>query len=184
MVFDRALKLAPRLDAKHWGGQRLERFGKHLPTGPIGESLESDNATRVVEGSWAGVTLGELAHKFPQELLGLRALAAAGPALDFPLLVKLIDAREHLSVQVHPSDAQAPAGKRGKCEAWLILEAEPGAEIVTGLRGTLDLEQLETQLVRRAARAGDVYLVPPGTVHAIGAGVLLSSLRLKSVSPS
>jgi mannose-6-phosphate isomerase len=178
--FDQPLKLEPRLDAKQWGGRRLARWGKRLPAGPIGETLESGNDARVVHGPHVGRTLGELARAFPDELLGARGRAMAGPALDFPLLVKLIDAHESLSVQVHPADAQAPAGKRGKCEAWLILEAEPGAELITGLRGPLQLERLEAQLERRAAHAGDVYLVPPGTVHAIGAGVLLYEIQQPS----
>jgi mannose-6-phosphate isomerase len=178
--FEEALKLAPRLDAKPWGGRRLAQWGKQLPDGPIGEALESGNAAIVVNGPYAGRTLGELARAFPDELLGSRGRAVAGAALDFPLLVKLIDAREHLSVQVHPGDTQAPAGKRGKSEAWLILEAEPGAELITGLRGPLRLDDLEAQLTRREAHAGDVYLVPPGTVHAIGAGVLLYEIQQPS----
>jgi mannose-6-phosphate isomerase len=179
-IFDEPLKLAPRLDAKQWGGRRLAQWGKQLPDGPVGEALESGNTARVVNGAHAGRTLGELARAFPDELLGARGRAVAGPALDFPLLVKLIDAREFLSVQVHPGDAQAPAGKRGKCEAWLILEAQPGAELITGLRGPLRLDDLEAHLERRDARAGDVFLVPPGTVHAIGAGVLLYEIQQPS----
>jgi mannose-6-phosphate isomerase len=179
-IFDQPLKLEPSLDAKPWGGRRLALWGKQLPAGPIGEALESGNSARVVNGPHAGRTLGELARAFPDELLGARGRACAGLALDFPLLVKLIDAHEFLSVQVHPSDAQAPAGTRGKCEAWLILEAEPGAQLITGLRGSLRPVDLEAQLERRVARAGDVYLVPPGTVHAVGAGVLLYEIQQPS----
>ena len=179
-LFDSALKLAPLLDLKPWGGQRLAAWGKSLPGEPVGEALESGNASRVVGGTHHGATLGELTRAFPHELLGPRARAAAGPALDFPLLVKLIDARETLSVQLHPSDAQAPPGKRGKCEAWLVLEALPGAELIVGLRGELAPDKLEKQLARRPARVGDVYLIPPGVVHAIGAGVLLYEVQQPS----
>jgi mannose-6-phosphate isomerase len=180
MLFEQPLRLAPRLDAKTWGGRRLARFGKQLPDGPIGEALESGNSARVLAGRFAGATLGELARCYPDELLGERGRAAAGTALDFPLLVKLIDAETHLSVQVHPSDAQAPAGARGKCEAWLVLEAAQGAELITGVRGTPDIAQLDAQLIRRPALPGDVLLVPPGVVHAIGAGVLLYEVQQPS----
>lgn len=178
--FDQPLKLAPRLDAKQWGGRKLTLLGKQLPDGPIGESLESGNDARVIHGPWAGWTLGELARAHPDALLGPRGRAAAGAALDFPLLVKFIDAAEHLSVQVHPDDDQAPAGKRGKCEAWLILAAEPGAEIITGLRESTAPAGIAERLTRRVVAPGEVYMVAPGVVHAIGGGVMLYEIQQPS----
>lgn len=178
--FDQPLKVAPRLDPKQWGGRKLAALGKQLPAGPIGESLESGNDARVIGGPCAGRTLGELARAYPDALLGARGRAAAGAALDFPLLVKFIDAAEHLSVQAHPDDARAPAGKRGKCEAWLILAAEPGAEIIIGLRGAATLDGIEARLERRVVTPGDIYLVPPGVVHAIGGGVMLYEIQQPS----
>jgi mannose-6-phosphate isomerase len=99
---------------------------------------------------------------------------------DFPLLIKLIDANEDLSVQVHPDDATAPAGKRGKTEAWFILDATPGARIVTGVDGAIEIDRIAAQLTESVVSAGDVYFVPAGTVHAIGAGVLLYEIQQTS----
>jgi mannose-6-phosphate isomerase len=174
------LRLAPALAPKPWGGRRLERFGKQLPDEPIGESLESGATAVVAGGRLDGLTLGELARLQPQALLGPLGRAAAGRLGDFPLLVKLIDAAHTLSIQVHPDDAHAPAGKRGKTEAWLILDAEPGATIVSGLSGPIDLPRIESQLLREPVAPGDVFLLPAGTVHAIGAGVLLYEIQQAS----
>jgi len=171
------LLLAPTFDLKPWGGRRLERYGKLLPDGAIGESLENGNTAQVVGGPFDGWPLALLVERCPGALLGTRGLAASGCFNDVPLLVKLIDALEDLSVQVHPDDAQAPAGKRGKTEAWLILDCEPGASLVTGLRETLDLARIEAQLTRRVIRPDDVFFVPAGTVHAIGGGVLLYEVQ-------
>ena len=174
------LRLAPVLDPKPWGGRRLAHLGKSLPDGPIGESLESGSDAVVVGGSFAGRTLGDLARAAPDALLGPRGRAAAGALGGFPLLVKLIDAERSLSVQVHPSDADAPAGKRGKTEAWVVLDATPGARVVVGLSGPVALDEIERQLVYEPAVPGDVFLLAAGTVHAIGAGVLLYEIQQAS----
>lgn len=174
------LLLAPTFDAKPWGGRRLERYGKTLPDGLIGESLESGGDARIVGGSFDGWSVARLVEAHPEPLLGQLGVAASGKFGDFPLLVKLIDAHQDLSVQVHPDNERAPQGRRGKTEAWLVLDAEPGASLVTGLRGPLDTERIAEQLVRRAVAPGDVYLVPAGTVHAIGAGVLLYEVQQAS----
>ncbi len=112
----------------------------------------------------------------PRALLGSRGHDAAGTHGDFPLLVKLIDARQDLSIQVHPSDELAPPGRRGKTEAWLILESDDGS-LVTGVSGPIDVERIGDQIVRERVAAGDVFFVPAGTVHAIGAGVLLYEVQ-------
>ena len=174
------LKLAPQLDPKPWGGRRLAALGKKLPGESIGESLESGSSARVVGGVLDGARLGDLARDRPDWLLGSRGRAVAGDPVAFPLLAKFIDAAEHLSVQVHPNDAQAPPGKRGKCEAWLIVDAEPGAELIVGVAGALDGDHIEARLIRRAVRQGDALFVPPGVVHAIGAGVLLYEIQQPS----
>ncbi|MEX2314893.1 MAG: type I phosphomannose isomerase catalytic subunit, partial [Thermomicrobiales bacterium] len=158
----------------------MESFGKALPPGKIGESLESGAAAVVLGGPFAGVTLAELSRTHALALLGGRGLAAAGSLVDFPLLIKLIDANEDLSVQVHPDDSNAPAGKRGKSEAWYILAADQGATIITGVDGPIRIEQIREQVVETAVSPGEVYLVPAGTVHAIGAGVLLYEIQQAS----
>lgn len=171
------LPLEPVYDAKIWGGRRLERLGKRLPDGAIGESLESGGGARIRAGRFAGQTVDTLVRAAPKALLGSLGLAASGTFDDLPLLVKLIDANDDLSIQVHPTDALAPPGKRGKTEAWLVLDAEPGASLITGLRGSVDMARIEAQLVRHEVRAGDVWFVPAGTVHAIGRGVLLYEIQ-------
>ncbi|HEX5166852.1 MAG TPA: type I phosphomannose isomerase catalytic subunit [Thermomicrobiales bacterium] len=174
------LLVTPSYDPKTWGGRRLEQLGKVLPGGAIGESLESGPAAVVNGGPFDGVTLGELSRTHAAALLGSRGQADSGAFADFPLLVKLIDAHHDLSVQVHPDDARAPTGKRGKTEAWYILDAEPGARIITGVSGPIQIERIGEQLVESVVRPGEVYFVPAGTVHAIGAGVLLYEIQQAS----
>ncbi|HET7036345.1 MAG TPA: type I phosphomannose isomerase catalytic subunit [Thermomicrobiaceae bacterium] len=185
------LLLRPSYDKKIWGGRRLERvLGKPLPgTAPIGESLESGDAAVVLSGPLAGRALGELARTHGAALLGERGLAASRPIGDFPLLVKFIDASDILSIQVHPDDAGAPEGRRGKTEAWHVVAVEPGAELITGLTGAHEPERLRAAIAegslaglleRRVVAPGDTLLVRAGTLHAIGAGVLLYEVQQNS----
>ncbi|MCX7624196.1 MAG: class I mannose-6-phosphate isomerase [Thermomicrobium sp.] len=186
------LLLEPLLIERPWGDQRLARIlGKPLPpSARIGESWETANEARVAAGPLAGLTVRELVERFGPELLGERGLAASQPFGDFPLLVKFIDADDVLSVQVHPDDEQArPFGQRGKTEAWHILAAEPGAELVVGLREPLPparIRQLLAEgrlaaaLERLAVHPGDTVFCPAGTLHAIGAGILLYEIQEQS----
>ena len=126
------LLLEPHYDVKIWGGRRLETvLGKHLPDdGPVGESIESGGDARVVNGPLAGQTLNDLIARDGQALLGERGMTACGPFGDFPLLVKFIDASDVLSLQLHPDDDGARTlNKRGKTEAWYIVQAQPGAQL-------------------------------------------------------
>ncbi len=174
------LLLRPSFDHKVWGGRRLESWGKTLPDGSVGESLESGAEAVIEGGRFDGIALGDLARMMPMALLGTHGMAAAGSLGDFPLLVKLIDAQQDLSIQVHPSDAAAPPGKRGKTEAWLILESDEGSSLVTGVTGVVDPDSIGMSIVREPVRAGDVFFVMAGTVHAIGAGVLLYEVQQTS----
>jgi len=188
----RPILLEPILVERPWGDQRLARhLGKALPPGArIGESWETANEARVADGPLAGLTLRELVTRFGPALLGARGLAASQPFGDFPLLVKFIDADDVLSVQVHPDDEQAqPLGQRGKTEAWYILAAEPGAELIVGLTAPLDPSTVRTllaerrlaeYLVRLPVQAGDTVIVPAGTLHAIGRGILLYEIQEQS----
>jgi mannose-6-phosphate isomerase len=165
-----------------WGGTSLvARYGKHAtPDAKIGESWECYDGNAVANGAFAGATIGELRARLGTDLMG-----AADPAAPFPLLTKLIDARAALSVQVHPGDAYAQRvehAPNGKTECWYVLEADPGAEIVLGWnRATTRAEYLERvreasldDVLRRVpARAGDAFYLPAGTLHAIGAGIVL-----------
>jgi mannose-6-phosphate isomerase len=165
-----------------WGGTSLvARYGKRAaPDATIGESWECYDGNAVGNGAFAGATIGELRTRLGADLMG-----AADPAAPFPLLTKLIDARAALSVQVHPGDAYAQRvehAPNGKTECWYVLEADPGAEIVLGWnRATTRAEYLERvreasldDVLRRVpARAGDAFYLPAGTLHAIGAGIVL-----------
>lgn len=183
------LLLDPIYDKKIWGGRRLETgLGKSLPDDdPIGESLESGDDAVVLNGRLAGKTLKELVDSEGVCLLGSRGLAHSDPFGDFPLLVKFIDASGILSLQAHPNDEDARAlGKRGKTEAWYVVQAEPGSNLITGLsvpataaevRQSVEDSSFERLLERVEVSGGESLIVSPGTMHAIGAGVLLYEVQ-------
>lgn len=183
------VKLQASLHETLWGGQRLAALaGKPLPANTrIGEAWETALDAVVVSAPHTGATLEQLVAAYGASLLGTQALAVYGPR--FPLLAKFIDAHDWLSVQAHPSDTYAAAhegGKLGKTETWVILAAEPGAQIVYGfahatsraeVRAAIATNALEPLMRSVEAHAGDVIFVPAGTVHAIGAGVTLYELQ-------
>ena len=180
-----------------WGGQRLKtEYGKQLPQTPLAESWECsvhpDGLSTVRGGAYDGQTLQEVLRRHP-EYVGThpaREELLSGDAL--PILVKFIDARENLSVQVHPDDAYARKyedGQRGKSEMWYVADAQEGARLVYGFNRELSYEELEESLragtVERylqkvPVRRGDVFFVEAGTVHAIGAGILLVEVQESS----
>jgi len=176
-----------------WGGRRFEtRLGRCLPEGDtFAESWElvdhgSDQSV-VREGPLAGATLGQLVREQGPELMGRHAGLTA-----FPLLFKFLDAKRDLSVQVHPDDARAATltpPDRGKTEAWYVVDADPGSRIYAGLRDgvtTQDLRAailggtLDTCLHAFAAQPGDCIFIPAGTVHAIGAGLVIAEIQQSS----
>src|SRR5258706_6316215 len=188
----RAIVLLPLVGALHktcgGGRARAERGGRALPADAvIGESWETADESLVREGPYAGESLAALVARLGVDLLGWRSVAVYGRR--FPLLTKFIDAREQLSVQVHPDDAYAARhehGKLGKTETWYVLHAEPGAQLIYGfaratssdeVRRAIEQTRLEPLLHSFAPRPGDVIFVPPGTVHAIGGGILLYELQ-------
>lgn len=171
-----------------WGGDNLKRlFGKDIPDDRTGESMEMSVIPGQVSRTLSGEGLDELLLAYGEKVQGT---AIKGP---FPLLLKLLDAREALSVQVHPTDAYAAAnegGKLGKTEAWIILSAAPDAELVYGIMPGTTREQLEEAvrlgaavepLLRRVkVKEGDVCFIPAGCVHAIGAGIVLYEIQQSS----
>ncbi|WP_415831112.1 type I phosphomannose isomerase catalytic subunit, partial [Deinococcus frigens] len=181
------LPLESRLVERVWGGTRL------LPAGSddgrkIGEAWVVGEDNHVSDGPQAGQTLAELAKQFPKELLGSRATSGR-----FPLLIKLLDCAEWLSVQVHPDDAQARAlegeGFLGKTEAWQVLDADTGAQIIAGIRDGTPQDTLSTAIVAgkvmdhvayTPVHAGDTFMIPAGTVHALGPGVFLYEVQQTS----
>ncbi len=186
---------------KPWGGRRLAAYGKTLPPGErVGESWEiadlpaaavtSSNQSRglVAGGPFAGRTLRDLIEAHGADLMGH---VAPTPGGDFPLLVKLLDAREHLSVQVHPTADHVAAhpGSWLKTESWYVVDAEPGAVLYKGARpgvthadlaaaaGTKDMVEL---LASYDAVPGDFHHLPAGILHALGAGVMVAEIQTPS----
>lgn len=142
--------------------------------------------SRVAEGPLRGKALAELVREYGPALLGREM-----PGDNFPLLLKILDAREVLSVQVHPDDefARREEGEAGKTEVWYILKARPGAKIVYGLRpgitredfaSALERGELERCLNEVEVRPGEVYPIPAGLVHALGGGIMVVELQQNS----
>jgi len=184
-----AVELVPQFQAALWGGRKLAHLPNAPSEGPIAEAwLVSDlphRPSRVANGPYAGQTLSELIAGHGSTLLGKHAARFD----TFPLLVKLIDARLPLSVQVHPDDARAQqlAGVPfGKTEAWIVVEADPGSRIYAGLREgvgpnelavALKQDRIEEVLHSFEPQPGDVVYLPAGTIHALGGGVAIFEVQ-------
>jgi mannose-6-phosphate isomerase len=186
-------RLAPRLVPRPWGGRSLTSLlGSPSRAEPVGEAWLAGSDTRVVGGAPHGRTLEELARHFGAAFVGHRAAARWGARM--PLLVKLLDAAEPLSVQVHPDDAyallhEAASGHLGKDEAWLVLASEPDAHVLWGWRRPVDAAEvreaagsgtLEALLRAVPVTPGEVVLNVAGTVHAVGRGILLYEVQQAS----
>jgi len=176
------LRFEPIYQYRLWGGRRLANvLSQPLPgDDPIGEawllSDRDDFPSKVADGPLKGRTIAQLTKQWPVELLG----KLAGRFTRFPLLLKFLDARELLSVQVHPSDQQTdylPAGERGKTEAWVVLEAGPGSRVYAGLKPTTTADDLRhaianhtvaDQLASFKPKLGDGVFLQSRTVHSLG----------------
>ncbi len=184
------IRLEASLHETIWGGRRLERDGwKKLPPDDItiGESWETEISTVAQNKPYAGRTLGSLVEELGNHLLGEQVISIFGHR--FPLLAKLLDSNDKLSVQVHPDDTYAllhECGKLGKTEFWYVLDAAPGASIIHGFKAATSRREvqkaiedatLEKLLHEESVCTGDIIFVPAGTVHAIGKGVLLYELQ-------
>lgn len=171
-----------------WGGNKLMTvYDKPIQDIPTGESLEVSTINSLESTDDTGMRLSDLIRKYGEQLVGDYGLKP------FPLLLKLIDAKEALSVQVHPDDQYAhdnEHGKLGKTEAWLILDAPAGSQLVYGIKEGTTLEQLRAACEQGAAvepllrrvdvKPGDVCFIPAGCVHAIGAGITLYEIQQSS----
>lgn len=202
------LILEPILKPKVWGGRRLAEYGKHLPADePTGESWEladlaststsgggGDSAhSTIANGELAGKTIRDAMQQWGTDLLGDAKPTETG---GFPLLVKYLDAREHLSIQVHPSPAYASAHSDAhlKTESWFILDAQPDADgnppvIYKGFQDGVTADDLKAAIqngtvpdIMRTELAvpGHCHTLPSGTVHALGAGVLVAEIQTPS----
>jgi mannose-6-phosphate isomerase len=186
------LTFEPILKERIWGGSNLAKtYAKKLPPGvPIGESWEiSDrpgDESVVAAGPWKGRTLHQLMEDYPVELLGRQKTMPKR----FPILVKIIDAREKLSLQVHPPAQRAvELGGEPKTEMWYIAQAEPGAELYVGLKKGVTRADFETSLAqgtvaerfhRIPVKTGDAMFLPSGRVHALGAGIMIFEIQQNS----
>jgi mannose-6-phosphate isomerase len=186
------LKSEPVFKERIWGGRRLEEvFGKDLPPGrKIGESWEiadrPEGQSRIANGPLAGQRLGEVVQQYPQQIAGTRGLPER-----FPLLVKFLDAEDVLSVQVHPDPQTCQRMGKGdpKTECWYIVQAEPGAVIYKGLKKVVTRERFAEAIQDGTAaellaavpvQPGQCHFIPAGTVHSLGAGLLVAEVQTPS----
>ncbi len=185
------MKLRSEAKYRIWGGDRLKKeFGKRTDIDCLGETWEltvrSDGISVVENGVYNGMPLDRVIA-----LLGNDAVSPQYGGGMFPLLIKLIDAKEPLSVQVHPDDAYAAIreGDYGKTEMWIVLAADEGAELIYGLRegvgreefaAAVQMGEIEKVLASRRVAVGDVFFIPSGMVHAIGGGIVLAEIQQNS----
>lgn len=186
------LTFHPIVKERVWGGRRLEQlYGKALPPDrPVGESWEiadrPGDVSVIANGPLAGRDLHWLMQNCSPALLG----AALQPADRFPLLIKILDAQEKLSLQVHPpTDKAAELGGEPKTEMWYIADAQPGAKLYVGLKRGVTRENFEHKIQtgevaecfhQVSVKAGDAMFLPSGRVHAIGAGLVIFEIQQNS----
>lgn len=184
------LKLQPYGKDYFWGGTRLrDEYRKKIDLTPLAEtwecSVHPDGSSKIDSGEFKGQTLAEVLKRH-SEYLGTKVKNS-----EFPILVKFIDAKKDLSVQVHPDDEYAKKYEKdnGKTEMWYVIDAEEDASIIYGfrhkvteeaLRKAVETGVLEKYLQKVNVHKGDVYYVPAGTVHGIGAGILIAEIQESS----
>ncbi|WP_281888822.1 mannose-6-phosphate isomerase, class I [Paenibacillus sp. YYML68] len=180
--------LQPVFQERIWGGRKLQTiFGYDIPSDTTGEcwavSAHPNGQSVVQNGPYEGLTLGQLWSSHPE------LFRSSSPV--FPLLIKLLDASDDLSVQVHPDDAYAGEhenGELGKTECWYIVDAEPGASIIYGhtaqskaeLIDMIDSGRWNDLLTHVPVKAGDFFYVPSGTIHALGKGIVVLETQQSS----
>ena len=188
------IKFRPLLKSTIWGGEKIIPF-KQLDAQQeqVGESWEisgvKDNETIIASGEHQGKPLNQLVAELKAELVGKDNYERFGN--EFPLLIKFIDARQDLSIQVHPTDeiAHRQGKPRGKTEMWYIMDCDPGAKLYCGLRQQITPERYKEMveddticdaLAQYEVSEGDVFFLPAGRIHAIGAGCFLAEIQQTS----
>ncbi len=175
-----------------WGGNRLrEEYGKTSDADRIAESWElschKDGESIIFNGDFAGKTLSEFIKENGKDVLGKNC----DKFDNFPILIKLIDAKENLSVQVHPDNEYALSveGEYGKTEMWYIVDCDPGAELLYGFKSNIDKEEFERRIKDNTllevtnsvpVHKGNVFFIEAGTLHAIGKGILIAEIQQNS----
>ena len=188
------LKFRPILKDRIWGGEKLKtQFNKESHSPQVGESWEVSTVpgevSEVVNGDLKGHTLQELLESYGSEFLGRKNYDRFGN--DFPLLIKFIDAKDDLSIQLHPDDelAKKRHNSFGKTEMWYVMQADDDANLIVGFNQEMDkatyLKHLEAKTLTEIlnfdkVKEGDTYFIEAGRVHAIGAGVLLAEIQQTS----
>ena len=188
------IKFKSLLKERIWGGKDLQNYGKKITsTEPIGESWEisgvAGDVSVVANGALKGNTLQELIEIYMGELVGDKVYNQFGD--EFPLLIKLIDAQDNLSVQVHPDDelSKTRHNAYGKTEMWYVVDHKPGAELLLGFNQEVDkakymnfLEkgELDKLLCKVPVQKNDAFFIPAGTIHAIGSGMLIAEIQQTS----
>lgn len=188
------IKFEPIVKEKIWGGTKLRTLlNKNSESNNIGESWEissvKDNISIVSTGKNKGKTLTELIQKYKSKLVGEKVFEIFENK--FPLLIKYIDAKENLSIQLHPNDALAQKRHQsfGKTEMWYVMQADKDAELIVGFKEKISKnrykENLKNNKIKESlnvdkVKEADVYFIKTGTVHAIGAGVMLAEIQQTS----
>ena len=186
------MKLEPAFKDYIWGGTRLrDDFQKNCDFDKIAESWElschKDGACTISNGEYAGMTLSELVEKKGIEVLGENCSKFE----NFPILIKLIDAKDNLSVQVHPNNeyAMRVEGEYGKTEMWYIVDCEEGATLLYGFKDNISKEEFAQRIADNTllevtnaieVKKGDVFFIEAGTLHAIGKGILIAEIQQNS----
>ena len=186
------VKLEPAKKQAIWGGRKLiEEFGKKFDGENLAETWElsahPDGPSVIASGADAGLTLPEYIAKYGKGILGTNC----GKFEDFPILIKLIDAKGDLSVQVHPDDAYAREHENqyGKTEMWYVVAAEPGARLCYGCSREVSKEEFKKHIEEEtldevmnmvAVKPGDVFFIASGTIHAIGGGIVIAEIQQNS----
>ncbi|MBW3519335.1 type I phosphomannose isomerase catalytic subunit [Flavobacterium sp. NKUCC04_CG] len=184
----------PILKERIWGGTKLNTIlGKAIHSDRVGESWEISmvpgEISEISNGTYQGMSLATLIDIFPEQVLGTKIYQRFGK--QFPLLFKFLDAKEDLSIQLHPNDdlAQKRHQSFGKTEMWYVMQADVGSRVVVGFNGPVSSEDylhhlkqktLPTILKEISVNVGDVFFIETGTIHAIGKGVLLAEIQQTS----
>jgi len=188
------LQFLPILKERIWGGKKLNTFlNKPITSDFTGESWEistvENDVSIIANGDFKGKTLNEIINEFPTEILGEKVVKQFG--VQFPLLFKFLDAREDLSIQVHPNDelAKKRHNSFGKTEMWYVMQADEDARLIVGFTEKSSQDEylknlkentLLTILETKKVNQGDVFFLETGTVHAIGAGTIIAEIQQTS----
>ncbi len=188
------IQFDPILKERIWGGTKLKTvLNKTITSDKIGESWEistvESEVSIVSKGTYKGKSLNEIITLFPNEILGISVHKKFG--LEFPLLFKYLDAKQDLSIQVHPNDelAKKRHNSFGKTEMWFVMQADENARIIVGFKENttkeIYIQNLENKTIldildSKKVNQGDVFLLETGTIHAIGAGIVIAEIQQTS----